>query len=39
MMKLLEKRDSVKNKRKERERELKKKMSKFIYLILRIKRK
>lgn len=38
-MKLLEKKDNVKNKRKERERELKKKMSKFIYLILRIKRK
>lgn len=38
-MKQLEKKDSVKNKRKERERELKKKMSKFIYLILRIKRK
>lgn len=38
-MRLLEKKDNVKNKRKERERELKKKMSKFIYLILRIKRK
>lgn len=38
-MKQLEKKDNVKNKRKERERELKKKMSKFIYLILRIKRK
>lgn len=38
-MRLLEKKDNVKNKRKERERELKKKMSKFIYLIIRIKRK
>lgn len=38
-MKQLEKKDNVKNKRKERERELKKKTSKFIYLIIRIKRK